>query len=120
MSLIHHNPRFTFVGCNGVSGVADLQIYCRDDDRLVAVVSDLIHEDGTYAVNGAHIVAGVAPIATKITNDVGMMFDYLITHYPAHEGLSHGYDETFDLIPLQWDHAAQAFIALPTPQTWHW
>jgi hypothetical protein len=125
MALIHHNPRFTFVACNGVKGVLDLQMFCRDDDRLVALVSELIHEDGTYAVDGAHITLGVEQIATKITTDLGLAFDYLIIHYPTHDGYfthrpSQALDETFDLMPLQWDSSTHAFKVAPTPESWHW
>lgn len=126
MPCIYHDPHFTYTDCAGVEGVVDLQVFYREDNRLVVVASELIPPES--APPAPHVCNNIERIATKVL-ELGFDFDYLIEHYPVHgryigwhrEGSQTAdIPETFDLVPLQWDAAAKSFRVVPMTDTWPW
>ena len=123
MARIYHDPHFTFATCNGACGAVDLQIFSRDDNRVVVVASDLLCPDDA---NAASVTRGIDAIATRVINDLGYEFDFLIEHYPIRRGqpVSHssygpvGMPESFDLVMLQWEQAARQYHTIKTAESW--
>lgn len=74
-----HNPAYPMGG----KGLCDLQIFKRDDRRLVAVISELVTAQGDYAYDGLSVANGIEYIASEIITEIGIHFDYLIEFYPA-------------------------------------
>ena len=125
MARIYHDPHFTFAACNGACGAVDLQIFARDDNRIVVVASDLLANDDNNAVS---VTRGIDAIATRVHNDLGYQFDYLIEHYPIRRGhpVTHssygaaGVPESFDLVMLQWEPPTHRFHAIKKSDSWQW
>jgi hypothetical protein len=125
MARIYHDPHFMFATCNGASGAVDLQVFSRDDNRVVVVASDLLCPDDDNCVT---VTRGIDAIATRVVNDLGYEFDFLIEHYPIRRGQPiarssygpSGMPESFDLVMLQWDQAARNYRAVKTAESWPW
>jgi len=125
MARIYHDPHFTFATCNGACGAVDLQIFSRDDNRVVVVASDLLRPDDE---NATSVTRGIDAIATRVANELGYEFDFLIEHYPIRRGQpvaqssygASGIPESFDLVMLQWEPPARRYHAIKKTDTWPW
>src|SRR5688572_28221250 len=115
MSCFLHEPNFAYTDCEGNEFAVDLQMFYRSDNRIVAVVSELLPSEREPVMPAAHVCNDIERIATTLARR-GLDFDLLIEHYPVHgrytgwqrEGSQmEAIPETFDLVLLQWDAAAK-------------
>jgi hypothetical protein len=129
MPRIYHEPSFSFRDSDELRGRVDLQIFQRADDKIVAVVSELIRADGSEANEGVSATDGIEQIATAIVTKLGFVFDFLIEHYPAHGQTldlarsnvrKSEMHEAFHLISLRWDNTASKFRVDQSGEAWAW
>jgi hypothetical protein len=113
MPKIADVPNFCYKGSNRADGVCRLRLY-EVSERRIAIASELIAPDGSYANDGISVTNAIAQIATEIVRQFGPL-DVLVEHYPP-RGQFEPSEETFDFVEqLRWQPQLKAFTDTP-----HW
>ena len=114
MGKIADVAKFCYRGANGADGVCRLRLY-DVAGRRIAIASELIAPDGSYANDGISVTNAIAQIATAIVRQFGDL-DVLVEHYPARGDKRDSQEETYDFVEgLRWIAQQKAFTDTP-----HW
>lgn len=125
MAPFLHDPHFTVTVASGLTCEVDLQVFCRNDNRIVAVVS---HHPDENPEQRALVTRAIEAAANKLLSEMGCEFDYLIEHTPLRHrpgarSTSQPQDfiaESFDLIQFQWEPPAHRYHTVATDDSWPW